>query len=280
MDLTFFEDIDVAGIHVNPAAAAVGLLVALAGFLAASRLAARVRGARAGAEDGARWRATLATMTGHLVRLVGVVLGLQLAGIDLGSVLAASAVAAVGIGIAMQKVAENFVSGVILMAERSIREGDIIEHDGAIAKVRHIGIRATIARTLDEEEIIVPNSLLAQSPVKNLTLLEPTYRLRVRVGVSYSTDLAQAEAALYDAAASVATRDASRAPVVLLVDFGASSVDFEVSIWTQDVWGMRRGQSELRKAIWAALRRASVDIPFPQLDVHFDAPSRGERLSP
>lgn len=173
-------------------------------------------------------------------------------------------------GIAMRKVAENFVSGMILIAERSIREGDIIEFEGRIARVHHMGIRATIAQTLDDEELIVPSSILTQSAVKTLTLTQVVYRLRVVVGVAYSTDLDRATAVLRETAERVPWRELDRAHVVLLLDFGESSINFEVSIWTRDVWGLRRGQSDLRMAVWRALRDAEISIPSPQLDVHFD----------
>lgn len=215
-----------------------------------------------------RWRATVGRIASYAIRIITISLALQVSGIEVAKILGAVAVMTVGIGIAMQKVAENFVSGMILLAERSIREGDIIEFDGTIARVQHMGIRATVAQTLDDEEIIVPNSLLTQSAVKNLTLTEELYRLRVRVGISYASDLDVARAALHAAAVSLTWRDTTREPVVLVLDFGASSIEMEVSIWTRDVWALRRGQSALREATWAELRAAGIGIPFPQLDVH------------
>ncbi|MBK8941343.1 MAG: mechanosensitive ion channel [Polyangiaceae bacterium] len=174
----------VGGASVSYAALLVALLVVMAGFLMASKVSSRIRNFGGDAGAGLRWRAVAAQVVGYALRFAAVAVGLQVTGIDIASVVAAGAVLAVGIGIAMQKVAENFVSGIILFAERSIREGDVIEFDGRIAKVRHMGVRATIALTLDDEEIIVPNSILAQSAVKNLTLTEPLYRLRVRRSVS------------------------------------------------------------------------------------------------
>ncbi len=259
------HSVDIAGARVTVASLLLALAVVLVGFVVASLLAKRVRGTKDSHEH--RWRGTVAQVVGYGVRLAAITVALQIAGVDIGSVLAAGAVVAVGIGFAMQKVAENFVSGVILLAERSIREGDIIDFDGRIARVRHMGIRATVVETLDDEEIIVPNSILAQSAIKNLTLTEPLYRLRVRVGVAYSSDLAMVEELLRSTARAVAWREPSREPVILLADFASSSVDFEVCVWTQDVWALRRSQSELRKAIWRALQEAKVVIPFPQLDV-------------
>lgn len=264
--------LDVGGMRVSLASLLVALTILTAGFVLASRLATRVRGDLTVATNRQRWRGTLAQVTGYTIRAVAVATALQIAGIQIASLLAAGAVVAVGIGIAMQKVAENFVSGIILIAERSIREGDIVEFEGRIARVQHMGIRATIALTLDDEEIIVPNSILAQSAVKNLTLTEPVQRLRVRVGVSYSSNLDLVETTLYAAAEGIEWRDKRHKPIVLLSEFGSSSVDFDVSVWTPDVWGLRRGQSELRKAIWRALQAKAIAIPFPQVDVHFDKP--------
>jgi small-conductance mechanosensitive channel len=260
--------VDIGGARVSLTSLLVALAIVFLGFLLASKLSRRVRGENAVGGPGTHWRAVLAKITSYAIRLITLIFALELAGVNIASVVAASAVVAVGIGLAMQKVAENFVSGVILMAERSIREGDIVEFDGKIARVVYIGIRATIAQTLDDEEIIVPNSVLVQSAVKNLTLTESIYRIRVRVGVSYSADLRVAEEVLAATAEALDWRVMERDPVVLLIDFGPSSVDFEVSVWTSDVWRMRRGQSELRKAIWHALQQARIAIPFPQMDVH------------
>lgn len=258
---------EIGGVRISYVHGIVAVAVLLVGFAVASAISSRIRGKP---ETTAPWRATIAQVAGHAGRAIAVVIALQVAGVDLATLLAASAVVAVGIGIAMQKVAENFVSGVILLAERSIREGDVVEFEGRIARVRTMGIRATVALTLDDEELIVPNSLLAQGMVKNLTLTEPVYRLRVAVGVAYSSDLDEVETVLLEAARGLEGRDAARDPVVLLADFGPSSVEFEVSVWTRDVWGHKRAQSNLRWAVWRALKRASIEIPFPQVDVHLD----------
>ena len=270
--------VDIGSSHVTYAGLLVALACIVVGFLVASRLVARLRGVP-GAGPTPKWRTTLAPFVGFALRFASIALAFQISGVDVGSILAAGAVVAVGIGIAMQKVAENFVSGIILMAERSIREDDIIEFEGRVARVRQIGIRATIAQTLDDEEIIVPNSILTQLAVKNLTLTEPILRLRVKVGVAYGTDLDVADAALRKAADEVEWRATEHDPIVLLLEFGPSSVDFEVSVWTRDAWALRRDQSRLRKAVWRALRDASISIPFPQLDVHLVEPASPVRAS-
>ncbi len=264
------HDLTVGGASVSYSALLAALLVVVAGFLVASKTSSGIRSFGGAAGAGLRWRALAAQIVGYALRFATVAIALQVTGIDIASVLAAGAVLAVGIGIAMQKVAENFVSGIILFAERSIREGDIIEFEGRVARVQHMGIRATIALTLDDEEIIVPNSILAQSAVKNLTLTDVVCRLRVKVGVTYASDVDVTSEVLQATAAAISWRDTARDPtIVLLLEFGSSSIDFEVSVWTRDVWALRRGQSDLRKALWRALRNNGIAIPFPQLDVHF-----------
>jgi small-conductance mechanosensitive channel len=133
-----------------------------------------------------------------------------------------------------------------------------------------MGIRATIARTLDEEDIIIPNSILVASPVKNYTLKDSLYRLRSKVGVVYSSDMAQVRRVLEEVAGKMEWRSPVQAPRILLSDFGDSSVNFEVSVWIDNPWRMRHHLNLLNEAVWWGLKDAGITIAFPQLDVHFD----------
>ena len=208
----------------------------------------------------------------YSLMVVGVGIGLQTIGINLSALFAAGAVFAIGLGFAMQNIAQNFVSGVILLLERSIQPGDVLKVEDRFVKVMRMGIRATIARTLDEEEIIVPNSAIVQSTVTNYTLRDSLYRLRCQVGVVYGSDMALVRRTLEGVARHVEWRNKAMEPVILLTDFGSSSVDFEISVWIDDPWNVRRARSKLNEAIWWALKEAGVIIAFPQLDVHFDPP--------
>jgi small-conductance mechanosensitive channel len=203
------------------------------------------------------------------VILVGLGIALETIGINLAALFAAGAVVAVAIGFAMQNILQNFVSGVILLAERSITESDILQVDGKIVKVVRMGARATVARTRDEEEIIIPNSMLVQSLVTNYTLRDSVYRIRAKVGVAYGSDMARVMEVLAEAGASVSERFLEKPPLVLLVEFGDSSVVFEVSIWAEDPWRARVTLSALNMAVWRHLKEAGITIAFPQLDVHF-----------
>jgi small-conductance mechanosensitive channel len=200
--------------------------------------------------------------------LAGLTLALHLAGIKLGAVFAAGAVFAVGFGFAMQNIAQNFVSGVILLVERTIKPGDVLEIGGSIVKVMKMSIRATIVRTLDDEDIIVPNSTLVQSNVKNYTLEDNLYRVKVQVGVSYDSDLRLVREVLERTTAEVTWRDPAYPPRVLLLNFGPSSVEYETSAWMHEPFNYRIASSDLREAIWVAFKRAGIVIALPQLDVH------------
>jgi potassium-dependent mechanosensitive channel len=201
--------------------------------------------------------------------LVGLALALHLAGIKLGAVFTAGAVFAVGFGFAMQNIAQNFVSGIILLIERTIKPGDVLEIGTSIVKVMKMSIRATIVRTLDDEDIIVPNSTLVQSNVKNYTLEDNLYRVKVLVGVSYDSDLKLVREVLEKTTAEVTWRDPAYPPRVLLLHFGASAVEYETSAWMHEPFNYRIASSDLREKIWVAFKRAGIVIAFPQLDVHF-----------
>lgn len=205
----------------------------------------------------------------YLVWIAGIAIGLQVIGIDLGALFAAGAVFAVAIGFAMQNLTQNFVSGVLLLMERTIKPGDVIEVEGRRVKITSMGIRATIARTKDDEDVIVPNSILVSGVVKNFTLKDPLCRIRVPVGVAYSSNIKQVHQTLMDVATNLPWRSPRHKPEVMLLSFGVSSVDFEVSAWIEDPWTFQSRKSDLHLAVWEALEEAQITIAFPQLDVHF-----------
>lgn len=211
-------------------------------------------------------------LTHYLILGAGLFVALRVAGIDLSALFAAGAIFAVALGFAMQNITANFVSGVILLSERAIKPGDVLNVEGKLVRVRDMGIRATIVRTLDDEDLIIPNSVLVQSTVTNHTFRDNMMRLRVPVGVIYGSDMRLVQQVLHDTAEKIPWRSTEKKPVVLLVDFGNSSVDFEVSVWIEDPWKSRWGRSDLRQAIWWALKDAGITIAFPQLDLHLDEP--------
>jgi small-conductance mechanosensitive channel len=208
----------------------------------------------------------------YMVMALGLALAVQQIGINLSALFAAGALFAVGLGFAMQNIAQNFVSGLILLVERPIKPGDIVEVEDRVVRVLKMGIRTTVARTRDEEEIIIPNAALVQTSVKNFTLGDSMYRIRANVGVTYDSDMRRVRSALERAATDASWRLQERDPVVVMTEFGNSSVDWQVSVWIDDPWRARRYLSELLEAIWWALKEDGIVIAFPQLDLHLDSP--------
>lgn len=216
--------------------------------------------------------AALLRLLHYSIVFIGFGIGLQAIGINLSALFAAGAVFAIAIGFAMQNVAQNFVSGVILLLERTIKPGDILEVEGTVVKVIDMGIRTTVVRTWKEEELIMPNSIFSQTTVKNYTLRDNEFRLGVVVGVTYSSDMEKVIEVLENTARDVPWRLPQPEPRVLLQEFGSSSVDFGVFVNIDDPWKQRIYMSDLRKDIWFAFKKANITIAFPQLDVHLDPP--------
>ncbi|MDH3330599.1 MAG: mechanosensitive ion channel [Desulfobulbaceae bacterium] len=216
--------------------------------------------------------AVIIRLTHYTILLIGLAIALQTIGINISALFAAGAVFAIAIGFAMQNVAQNFVSGIILLAERSIKPGDIIEVEGTVVKVVEMGIRTTIVRTWRDEDLIMPNSIFSQSTVKNFTLRDDQFRLGVEVGVAYNSDMKQVIEVLEKTARDIPWRTREPEPRVLLQDFGDSAVIFGIYLNVNDPWKQRVYMSDLRKAIWFALQDANITIAFNQMDVHFDAP--------
>jgi len=208
----------------------------------------------------------------YTIIIIGFGIGLQTIGINISALFAAGAVFAIAIGFAMQNIVQNFVSGIILLVERTIKPGDILEIEGNVVKVVDMGIRTTIVRTWREEELIMPNAILAQATVKNYTMRDNEFRLGVNVGVAYESDMKKVIEVLEDTARKITWRLPEPEPRVLLQDFGDSAVIFGVYLNVDDPWKQRVYMSDLRKAIWFAFKEANITIAFHQVDIHFDPP--------
>jgi potassium efflux system protein len=271
LDIRLFE---IGGTEVT-VATLVTIGIALVVTIAVARLLRRVaeraleaRGVKTGPAH------AIGALLRYVVLVIGFGIALDTAGVQLTALFAAGAFFAVGLGFAMQSIAENFVAGVILLAERSIKPKDILEVEGQVVRVREIGIRTSIGRSLDGEDLVIPNSVLIQTTVKNYTLTDAAYRIRVPVGVVYSSDMRLVRTTLEAVAAEVSARYAvpDTTPAVLLTEFGNHAVNWEVAIWMNDPWSVRPAKSALHEAIWWAFKERDIVIAFPQLDVHFDPP--------
>jgi small-conductance mechanosensitive channel len=264
---------EVAGAQIN-LFTVMTFVAVLAATMFLSRLARRAirRGFEARGVTDPGTVGTITRLVHFAFIVVGVGLAVESAGIDVGTLFAAGAVFAVALGFAVQNVMQNFVSGVILLVERAIKPDDVIELDGQTVRVRRMGIRATVVRTLNDEDVIVPNGTLVQGSVTNYTFEDRVICLRLGVGVTYDSDLGLVKETLESVADGMEFRVADRPPVVLLTGFGDSAVCFEVSVAIDDPWRMARRRSELAFAVWRAFREKGIVMAFPQVDVHFDEP--------
>lgn len=222
--------------------------------------------------DDSRRTGALIRLTHYLVLLVGFVVAVDTLGVDLRALFAAGAVFALAISFGLQNFVQNFVAGIILLVERSVSENDILHVEDRMVKVLRVGLRSTIVRTRDDQEIIVPNSILVQSSVTNYTLSDDLYRIRVPVGVAYDTDIPHAIEVLEAGVRDIPGVELVYGPKTLINDFGNSSIVLEVNVWTRNPWDALVSRSHLRMLIWKALKDAGITIAFPQMDVHLDEP--------
>lgn len=241
---------------------AVGIVARLAGAFVGNRLLRHTR-----LDRGLQY--ALGRMTYYALFAAGLLAALQTSGIDVGSVTVILGALGVGIGFGLQNVVGNFVSGLILLAERPVTIGDWIEVAGQAGRVDRIGARSTAIVTNDNITIVVPNSDLVTQSIVNWSHSDPKVRIRLPVGVAYGRDLARVRDALLEVARGHPGVLAEPPPQVILNGFGDSALEVELAVWTLEmVQHQRRFRSELNFAIDAAFRAAGVTIPFPQRDVH------------
>lgn len=216
---------------------------------------------------------TLGRVLHYAILVIAFFGGLAMLGVDLTKIAILAGAIGVGVGFGLQNIVNNFVSGLILLFERTIKVGDYIElSSGVTGEVRDINIRSTVVTTNDNVDIVVPNSELVSNSVTNWTLRESVRRVRVPFGVAYGSDKETVRTAALEAAASVThtLNSAERSTEVWLTAFGESSLDFELVVWLMPDAVKRPGRiiAEYNWAIETALRKYGIEIPFPQRDLH------------
>jgi small-conductance mechanosensitive channel len=175
----------------------------------------------------------------------------------------------VGLGFGLQNIVSNFVSGLIILAERPIAIGDRVEIGNIAGQVTQISLRSTTVLTNDNITIIVPNSDFIANTVTNWSHGDPRVRLRLPVGVAYGTDTDKLRRALLEVAAEHPKVLQNPAPELFFLGFGDSTLNFELAVWTSEMTSKpRRFRSELYYAMEKKLRERGIEIPFPQRDLH------------
>ncbi len=214
-------------------------------------------------------RDALGHLTYYLIVAFGLIIGLESLGVNLGSLLVLGGAVGIGVGLGLQNVANNFVSGLILLLERPIKLGDRVEVAGMNGDVIRIAGRSTWVRTNDNVVIILPNSQFTSNPVTNWTANDRQVRFTVPVGVAYGSDPDEVRQILLKVGASHADVLRDPPPSVLFVGFGDNSLNFELTVWTiRHVQTPKVLISDLNFAIFRAFREHSIEIPFPQRDVY------------
>ncbi|HEU4670402.1 MAG TPA: mechanosensitive ion channel domain-containing protein [Dyella sp.] len=267
--------LDMSGVKVTIGSLLAALLV-LALFLLLSSVTRRLLRRYAERHDNLNLSSvyTVERLTHYVLLLVGTLMALNASGIPIAKFTVFAGALGVGLGFGLQAIFNNFVSGLILLFDRSLKVGDFVElASGVHGNVREIRIRATLITTNDDIDILVPNSEFVTGRVVNWTLREAARRLKVPFGVAYGTDKELVKKAALEAAAAVPFtlgQDGPRAPQVWLTGFGDSSLDFELVVWL-DAEATRRTGSITAAYNWAlhtALEKYDIEIPFPQRDLH------------
>ena len=208
----------------------------------------------------------------YFLILIGVLFSMGVLGIDLKSFAVMGGALGVGIGFGMQDIVNNFISGLILLFERPIRVGDRIDAGEQLGIVKKIGLRSTVVETLDQAELIIPNSKLVSEKVTNWTHSGTVARLKISVGVAYGSDMDIVSDMLIEAALANPHVLKVPKPVALLKDFGDSSLNLELHVWLSDVNKNRFAQNEILREILRRFGEAGIEIPFPQRDVRLQHP--------
>src|SRR6266403_3802158 len=212
----------------------------------------------------------IAQIVSNVVLIVGILIVLDNAGIHLGALTVFAGAVGVGVGFGLQNIASNFISGLVILAERPITVGDRVEVAGIAGQVQHIRARSTVIVTNDNITMIVPNTKFIDSPVTNWTYGDPRVRFRIPVGVAYGSDLEKVRNALVEVARENSHVLPQPEPTVFLETFGESSINLELVVWSKEMsYRPRRFRSDLNFAIAQKLREAGIEIPYPQRDLHF-----------
>lgn len=222
---------------------------------------------------------SIATLVYYGILVVGLFSIVSTAGLDFRALAAFTGALGLGVGLGLQEIARNFISGIILLTARPIRTGDRIEVEGLEGDVRQIGFYSTVVVTLDDAAVIVPNSFLLQNKMINWTHTGSRRRIRVPVGVHYDSDPEQVRDVLLGVAQGSEDVLRDPPPDVRLNGFGDSSIDFELLVWTESYAHLPKVLvSRLNFQVHAALKEAGIVIPYPQRDLHLK--SSDVRLAP
>lgn len=211
---------------------------------------------------------TIRKLVAYALYTFWAILSLEHVGIDITLFLAGSAALLVGIGLGLQNVFTDFVSGFVLLFDGTIRVNDVIEVDGLVARVQRIDIRTSKVITRTGIVMVLPNSKITSNAVTNWSLEDNATRFNITVGVKYGSDVRLVQRLLLQAANESDKVDHQRKTFVVFTDFGDSALMFDLRFWSASLWEMDIVKSDLRFRIDELFREHNITIPFPQRDVN------------
>jgi len=261
---------DIGSAHISITTVVAALLLFTLGYIAAKIFQGWLDSQilePAGVDDGVR--NSIRTGVGYLGVVAAALLAISYAGLDFSNLAIVAGALSVGIGFGLQSVVNNFVSGLILLAERPIKVGDWVMVGVDEGIVRRISVRSTEIETFERSNVIVPNSLLISQKVTNWTLHNNTGRFAIRINVHYKSDPEQVRDILLQTARAHPQLLSTPEPFVFFEEFGAHALHFILYVYLSNVASSHAVRTDLRIAILKAFRAAHVEIPYPQTDVHF-----------
>lgn len=203
-----------------------------------------------------------------LIYLIILLITLHSVGVNVTAVFAASAALLIGVGLALQTLFQDIISGVFILIDQSVHVGDIIEIEGKVGRVEEIKLRTTRAVTIDNKVLVIPNHLYLTNSLYNWTQNGTLTRESVSVGVAYGSDVALVKKLLLQAASTHEAVISIPEPTVLFTDFGDSSLNFKIVFTLADSFKAQFPKSDIRFEIERLFRENNITIPFPQRDVH------------
>ena len=222
----------------------------------------------------------LLTSSRYILSTLAAILVLSQLGFNTATIAAITGGLSLGIGFGLQEIMGNFVSGILLFFEGALKPGDVVEVDGEMTVVKRLSIRATTVQTFNHVEKIVPNHNFLASSVTTYTGSDRLIRCLIPIGVSYQSRPEVVMETLLQVAKEHPSVLKKPKPVVFLIGFGDSSIDFELSVWIDNPINQKLIVSELNQGIWESFEREKIEIPFPQRDLHIRNIASGEQLLP
>ena len=210
---------------------------------------------------------TVLQLLKYLVYVIVTITTLSIIGIKLTYLMAGSAALLVGIGIGLQQTFNDFFSGLILLVDGTMEVGNVLIFNNDYAKVKFIGLRVSKIQNRDGHIIIIPNSVLVNNTVDNLSHHQHPIRFHVEIGVSYKSDIQKVENVLLEVVKPYNKYKMNYTPSVFLVGFGDSSINFKLYFYSDQLFFIEKHKSDLRKDVFQALAKNNIEIPFPQRDL-------------